>query len=101
MRAENRGLLTQQQAQKQAVTRLKNETLETKRQCQAQMAELEGQMQDLMFFLKAQQEVWFTPRGGKADFLLKKQTAYDLYLSVALDFHVEVLTSFIHVAVQV
>lgn len=57
VRAENRTLLMQQRAQKEAISRLKNDTLQTKRKCEAQMVELEGQMQDLMFFLKAQQEV--------------------------------------------
>lgn len=34
-----------------------DEARQTKRQCEQQMAELEGQMKDLMFFLKAQEEV--------------------------------------------
>lgn len=43
--------------QKQAVGLLKKKTLETNRLCELEMAELEGQRQDVLFSLKAQQEV--------------------------------------------
>lgn len=49
--------MADQRTQKEAVNRLKRETLETKRLCEVQMLELEGQMQDLTFFLKTQHEV--------------------------------------------
>lgn len=60
MRSENRGLVSEQRRQKQQEGRLVDETRQTKRQCEQQMAELEGQMQDLMFFLRAQEEVGIT-----------------------------------------
>lgn len=55
-------MVAEQRAQKQEEGRLADEARQTKRQCEQQMAELEGQMQDLLFFLKAQEEVSF--RGG-------------------------------------
>lgn len=57
VRSENRALVLEQRNQKQGVSRLKDETMQAKRLCEQQMAELEGQMQDLRFFLKAQEEV--------------------------------------------
>lgn len=57
MRSENHSLVSEQRDQKQAVGRLKDKTLETKRLCELRKAELEGQTQDLLFFIKAQQEV--------------------------------------------
>lgn len=57
VRSKNRALVSEQRSEKETVARLKDETMETKRLCEKQMAELEGQMQDLRFFLKAQQEV--------------------------------------------
>lgn len=50
-------MVSEQRHQKQQEGRLVEETRQTKRQCEQQMAELEGQMQDLMFFLRAQEEV--------------------------------------------
>ena len=55
--SENRALVLEQRNQKQGVSRLKEETMEAERLCKQQMVELEGQMQDLRFFLKAQEEV--------------------------------------------
>ncbi|CAM9731448.1 unnamed protein product, partial [Hapterophycus canaliculatus] len=62
VRSENRGLVAEQRHQKQEEARLIEEARQTKRQCEEQMAELEGQMQDLLFFLKAQEEVKSGPR---------------------------------------
>eukprot|EP00903_Cladosiphon_okamuranus_P019223 g17677.t1 len=62
VRSENRALVEEQRHQKQKEGRLVEETRQTKRQCEQQMAELEGQMQDLMFFLRAQEEVKASPR---------------------------------------
>lgn len=50
-------MVAEQRHQKQEEARLIEEARQTKRQCEDQMAELEGQMQDLLFFLKAQEEV--------------------------------------------
>ncbi len=57
VRTENRGLVSEQRQQKQEEARLVDEARQTKRQCEQQMAELEGQMKDLMFLLKAQEKV--------------------------------------------
>lgn len=57
VRAENRQLVEEQRAQKKAVGELREQTVEAKVLCERQMAELDGQMKDLTFFLKAQQEV--------------------------------------------
>lgn len=57
VRSENRGLVAEQRHQKQEEARLIEDARQTKRQCEEQMAELDGQMQDLLFFLKAQEEV--------------------------------------------
>eukprot|EP00752_Nemacystus_decipiens_P008279 g7402.t1 len=62
VRLENRALVSEQRHHKQEEGRLIDETRRTKRQCEQQMAELEGQMQDLMFFLRAQEEVKASPR---------------------------------------
>lgn len=49
--------MSEQRKQKSEEVRVKAETRETEVRCKKQMAELEGQMQDLLFFIKAQQEV--------------------------------------------
>ncbi|CAM9870980.1 unnamed protein product [Choristocarpus tenellus] len=62
VRADNRVLIKSQRDQKDAVTRLKSEAVETKRVCQRQMADLDSQIQDLTFYLKAQEEVKSSPQ---------------------------------------
>lgn len=57
MRSENRSLESEQQSHRRDVMRIKEVTLETKQLCEKKISELEGQMQDLLFFIKAQQEV--------------------------------------------
>lgn len=57
VRSENRSLESEQQSHRRDVTRIKEVTSETKLLCEKKISELEGQMQDLLFFIKAQQEV--------------------------------------------
>ncbi|CAN0035496.1 unnamed protein product [Ectocarpus sp. 12 AP-2014] len=62
VRSENRGLVSEQRSQKREEGRLAEEARQTRRQCEQQMSELEGQMQDLLFFLKTQEKVKSSPR---------------------------------------
>lgn len=58
MRSEYRSLMTEKRDHEQAVGELKKKTVETGQLREQRMAELGGEMQDLVFYIKAQQEVW-------------------------------------------
>lgn len=57
IRSQNRALIAEQHAQKTAISRVREETVEAKRLCERQMVELEGQMKDLNFYIRTQHEV--------------------------------------------